>query len=67
MPAAPVMSLTVWKLDRLGRSLLDLVGLVEVPEGAGCRALKVHNGGRGRYRHDETGGAVVLRHVRGAG
>ncbi len=35
--------LTVWKLDRLGRSLFDLVGLVEELEGCGV-GLKVLTG-----------------------
>ena len=54
--------LTVWKLDRLGRTLLDLVGLVEKPEGAGCRPQGADRG-RGGDRHDKAGRADVLRHA----
>jgi Resolvase, N terminal domain len=53
--------LVAWKIDRLGRSTLDLVGLVEKLKGRGV-GLKVLTG-RGLNRHDAARGKADIRRL----
>jgi len=61
---APGDILTVWKLDRLGRSMAELVGIVDDLRRRGV-GLKVLTGEGAAIEHDAAGRAVHPRRVRG--
>ena len=56
-------TLVVWRLDRFGRSLKDLVGKMEDARRERRRVQEPHR----RHRYDDGAGALDLSHLWGAG